>query len=67
MIYASSICAIGSTRAGSLPSFACMFQPLASYRVYNIEYAQLVCPWCFFEVSVDLLDKDGFGLFANSR
>ena len=41
-----------------------MFQPLASYRVYNIEYAQLVCPWCFFEVSVDLLDKDGFGLLS---
>lgn len=39
-----------------------LFEPFPGYRVYDVEYSQLVCSWCLLEVCVDLLDEDGFGL-----
>lgn len=39
-----------------------LLEPFPGYRVYDVEYPQLVCSWCLFEVCIDLLDKDGFGL-----
>lgn len=39
-----------------------LVHPLASYRVYDVEYSQLVRAWCFLEVKVELLDKDRLGL-----
>lgn len=49
----------GSIRRGAsgrLAGLARCFYPLSSYRVYDIEYAQLVCPWSLFEMGVDFLD-----------
>lgn len=66
-INSSSECAIWSSAAGWLASFACLFYPSSSYRVYNVEYAQLVCAWSFAEVCVDFLDEDGFGLFKETK
>ena len=62
MVDTRSVCTIGSTRPSGLAGLACLVYPLSRYRVYNIEYAKLMCSRCFLEVCVDLLDKDGFGL-----
>ena len=62
MVDTGSVCTIGSTRPSGLAGLACLVYPLSRYRVYNIEYAKLMCSRCFLEVCVDLLDKDGFGL-----
>lgn len=35
-----------------------LFHPLAGYRVYNVEDAQLVGAGCFLEVGVNLLDQN---------
>lgn len=51
---------IGGGAARRLAGLACSFYPLAGYRVYDIEYAQLVGARCLFEVGEDLLDKNGF-------
>lgn len=56
----SSKSSVWSSRAGWLACPARCFYPLSRYRVYNIEYAQLVCSWSLFEMGVDLLDEDGF-------
>ena len=56
----SSKGSIWSSRTGWLACPARCFYPLSRYRVYNIEYAQLVCSWSLFEMGVDLLDEDGF-------
>ena len=39
-----------------LTGLASCLYPLSSYRVYDIEYAQLVCSWSLLEMRVDLLD-----------
>lgn len=41
-----------------------LVQPLAGYRVYDIQHTQLVGARCLFEVRIELLDKDGLGLFG---
>lgn len=43
----------------------CLLQPFSGYRVYDVEYSQLVCSWCLLEVGVDLLDEDRLGLSDN--
>lgn len=61
-IHASSESTVWGTTTGCLTSLAGLVYPLSGYRVYNIEYSQLVCSWCFLEMGVDFLDEDGFGL-----
>lgn len=39
-----------------------LFEPFPGYRVYDVEYPQLVCSWSLLEVCVDLLDENRFGL-----
>lgn len=63
---ASCKCSIGSCTARGLAGFACSFYPLPGYRVYDIEYAQLVGARCLLEVGVDLLNQDGFILYCLS-
>jgi hypothetical protein len=60
-------CAIGSTTTRQLTDLAGLVYPLSGYRVYDIQDPQLVCSWCFFEMCVDLLDEDGFGLRTSKR
>ena len=62
MVDPGGVSTIGSTRPCGLARLACLVYPLPRYRVYNIEYAKLMCPGSFLEVCVDLLDQDGFGL-----
>lgn len=57
---ASCKSSIGSCAARGLTSLACSFYPLPGYRVYDIEYAQLVGARCLLEVRIDLLNQDGF-------
>jgi len=35
----------------------CLFGPLPSYRVYDVEYAKFVGSWGLFEMGVQLLDE----------
>lgn len=51
---------IRSGAAGRLTGLASSFYPLAGYRVYDIEYTQLVGARCLFEMGEDLLDENGF-------
>lgn len=39
-----------------------LLEPFAGYRVHYVENPQLVRPGRLFEVRVNLLDEDGFGL-----
>lgn len=41
-----------------------LVHPFARYRVYDVEYSQLVCSWCFLEMGIKLLDENRFGLFG---
>jgi hypothetical protein len=66
-IDSSSERAIRSSASRWLACLARLFYPAASYTVYNVEYAQLVCARSLFEVCVDLLDEDGFGLEGASK
>ena len=59
-------CSIGSCTARGLASLACSFYPLPGYRVYDIEYAELVGARCLLEVGVDFLNQDGFILYCLS-
>jgi len=43
-----------------LSGLASSFYPLSGYRVYDIEYAQLVGARCLFEVGENLLNENGF-------
>lgn len=53
-------CAIRRCAAWRLPGLASSFYPLSGYRVYDIEYAQLVGARCLLEMSENLLDENGF-------
>ena len=35
-----------------------LFEPFSGYRVYDVEYPQLMCSRCLLEVCEDLLNKD---------
>lgn len=67
MVDTGGVSTIGRTRPCGLACLACLVYPLSRYRVYNIEYAKLMCPRSFLEVCVDLLDKDRFGLGWSTR
>lgn len=43
-----------------------LLEPFPGYRVYDVEYPQLVCSRCLFEVCEDFLDEDGFGLLGQA-
>lgn len=66
MVDAGGVSTIGSARPRGLAGLACLVYPLSRYRVYNIEYAKLMCPRSFLEMCIDLLDQDGFGLRSNT-
>lgn len=55
-VNASGEGSIGRSASRRLACLARRFYPLSSYRVYDIEYAQLVSPRSLLEVCVDLLD-----------
>jgi hypothetical protein len=55
-VNAGSEGSIGRSASRRLACLARRFYPLSSYRVYDIEYAQFVCPRCLFEMRVDFLD-----------
>ena len=61
----SSSCTVWATTCRLSGLFGLVY-PGSSHRVYNIEYSQLVCPGCFLEVGVYLLDQNGFGLLTVS-
>lgn len=52
--------AIGCGSARRLSSLASSFYPLSGYRVYDVEYSQLVGARGLLEMSKNLLDKNGF-------
>lgn len=56
MIDTSSVCTIGHSIARGLPSFASLFYPVSRYRIYNIEYAELMCSRGLLEMRIDLLN-----------
>lgn len=64
MVDTSSGCTIGYSRARREPSFAHLIYPLSCYRIYNIEYAELMCSRSLLEVGVNLLNQDRFGLWT---
>lgn len=43
-----------------------LFEPFPCYRVYDVEYSQLVCSRCLLEVGIYLLYEDGFGLLRRN-
>jgi hypothetical protein len=56
---------VGAVLGGAVNCLALslgLFKPLPCYRVYDVKDAQLVRPRSLFEVGVDLLDENRFGL-----
>ena len=58
--------AVGGRAVDDLALLLGLLHPLARYRVYNIEHSQLVGAGRLLEVSVDLLNQDGFRLQTKS-
>lgn len=57
--------AIGCGVARRLSSLASSFYPLSGYRVYDVEYSQLVGARGLLEMGENLLDENGFILSSS--
>lgn len=61
-MYAGGIRAVLRRAVYWLSLCLCLLEPFAGYKVYYVEYPQLVRPGRLFEVRVNLLDENRFGL-----
>lgn len=55
----SSKGSIGRRASKRLAGLACLIYPLSSYRVYDVEYSQLLISWRFLEMCINFLNEDG--------
>lgn len=61
-----SVCAVLRRAVYCLSLGLCLLEPLAGYRVYDVENPQLVCTGRLLEVCVDLLDENRLRLYEIS-